>query len=200
MAVLWVLFVSTNAQAYIDELSNSSGSNSPVPSGYDSPPCHGFIESCTAVVSVYNVGTGNQTDPEISFNGGQDIYSTTGVLDLQLDVLRGVPVNYTTSIHNRYYNSLAWTSNFAAVAIGYVDQSFAHGMGTFQVHAGYNEDGLEGSDQLTPGYFNLGFSSDAPKTLHTFNTTALSKAFLPESVTIGVTGQCGAKCKVVMGS
>lgn len=83
---------------------------------------------------------------------------------------------------------------------GYIDQSFAHGVGTFQVHAGYNDDGLEGSDNLTPGYFNLGFSSDAPKTLHTFNTTALSKAFLPEWVTISVTEQCGAKCKVVTGS
>ena len=85
-------------------------------------------------------------------------------------------------------------------AQGYIDQSFAHGVGTFQVHTGYNDDGLEGSDQVTPGYFNLGFSSDAPKTLHTFNTTALSKAFLPEWVTLSVTGQCGAKCKVVMGS
>jgi len=69
------------------------------------------------VASVYSVGTGNQTDPEISSDGGQDIYSTTGVLNLQLDVLHGVPVNYTTSIHNRYYNSLAWTSDFGAVAI-----------------------------------------------------------------------------------
>jgi len=69
------------------------------------------------VASVYNVGTGNQTDPEIFFDGGQDICSTTGVLNLQLDVLRGFPVNYTTSIHNRYYNSLAWTSNFGAAAI-----------------------------------------------------------------------------------
>ena len=69
------------------------------------------------MASVYNVGTGNQTDPEISSDGGQDIYSTTGVLNLQLDVLHGVLANYTTSIHNRYYNSLAWTSNFGAAAI-----------------------------------------------------------------------------------
>ncbi|KAL0017754.1 hypothetical protein WJX77_000091 [Trebouxia sp. C0004] len=200
VAILWVLFVcsSKNAQAYSDELGNPTSNNSPF--GYNSPPCHGFIESCTAVASVYNVGTGNQTDPEIYFDGGQDIYSTTGVLNLQLEVLHGVPVNYTTSIHNRYYNSLGWTSDFGAAAIGYIDQSFAHGVGTFQVHAAYNDDGLEGSDQVTPGYFNLGFSSDAPKTLHTFNTTVLSKAFLPESVTLSVTGHCGAKCKVVMGS
>jgi len=69
------------------------------------------------VASVYNVGTGNQTDPEIFFDGGQDIYSTTGVLNLQLEILHGVPVNYSTSIHNRYYNSLGWTSDFGAAAI-----------------------------------------------------------------------------------
>jgi len=69
------------------------------------------------VASVYNVGTGNQTDPEIFFDGRQDIYSTTGVLNLQLEILHGVPVNYSTSIHNRYYNSLGWTSDFGAAAI-----------------------------------------------------------------------------------
>lgn len=69
------------------------------------------------MASVYNVGTGNLTDPEILSGGGQDIYGTTGVLNLQLDLPHGIPVNYTTSIHNRYYNSLAWTSNFGAVAI-----------------------------------------------------------------------------------
>ena len=79
---------------------------------------------------------------------------------------------------------------------GYIDQSFADGVGTFNVHTDYNDEIVDsGPDQLTPGFFNLGFSSHAPKTLHTFNTTALSRAFLPDWVTFN-----GAKCKVVLGA
>ena len=44
MPALWLLFVciSRSAQAYSDELGNSNSNNSP--SGYNSPPCQGFIE------------------------------------------------------------------------------------------------------------------------------------------------------------
>ena len=34
----------------------------------------------------------------------------------------------------------------------------------------------------TPGYFNMGFYSDAPKTLHTFETDVLSMALTPQWV------------------
>lgn len=72
--------------------------------------------SCTAVASIYNVGTGDSSDPEIYFDA-EDAYGTTGVLSLQLDVLHEGFVNYTASIHNRYYNSLAWTTTFGATVI-----------------------------------------------------------------------------------
>lgn len=78
---------------------------------------------------------------------------------------------------------------------GYLDQSFANGTGTFSVHTNYNDEGID-NPPPTQGisFFNLGFSSDAPKTLHTFNTTVLSNAFLPEWVTFN-----GANCSVVLG-
>jgi len=76
---------------------------------------------CFAVVQQWplytTLGLATRLILKYLLTAGKDIYSTTGVLNLQLDVLHGFPVNYTTSVHNRYYNSLAWTSDFGAVAI-----------------------------------------------------------------------------------
>lgn len=84
------------------------------------------IHSCTALVTIYNVATGNSTNPEIFFDGYKDPYQTTGVLSLQLELgdlqleddvsLPIVELSYNLNISNRLYNKLEWTSNYAATA------------------------------------------------------------------------------------
>ena len=77
-------------------------------------------------MTVYNVATGNNTDPETFFDTYKDPYQTTGVLSLQLELgdlqledynIAAVELGYNLNIFNRLYNNLSWTSNYATAAL-----------------------------------------------------------------------------------
>lgn len=55
------------------------------------------------------------------------------------------------------------------------------------------EDRGHGVTGLTPGYFNMAFYSEAPRTLHTFDRDVLTEALLPERVTCNE-----VECNVVL--
>ena len=80
--------------------------------------------SCTALVTIYSVATGNNTDTEIFFDAWQDPYQTTGVLSLQVELedsqVEDVDVNmlsYKMTISNHFYKYLQWTSTYAIDAL-----------------------------------------------------------------------------------
>ncbi len=82
------------------------------------------LYSCTALVAIDKVATGNNTDPDIFFDGYKDPYQTTGVLSLQLELedllLEDVDIltlSYNLDIYNPLYNYLVWTSSYAAIAL-----------------------------------------------------------------------------------
>ena len=82
------------------------------------------LYSCTALVTIYDLATDNNTDPEIFFDGYKDPYQTTGVLSLQLELEDLQPedvdiltLSYDLKIYNPLYNYLVWTSSYAVIAL-----------------------------------------------------------------------------------
>ncbi len=82
------------------------------------------LYSCTALVTIYDLATDNDTDPEIFFDGYKDPYQTTGVLSLQLELEDLQPedvdiltLSYDLKIYNPLYNYLVWTSSYAVIAL-----------------------------------------------------------------------------------
>ena len=77
---------------------------------------------------------------------------------------------------------------------GDIDTSSPHGEGIIHVYPflHYDNPGLIGQHV---GYFNVGIYSDAPKTLHTYDTNLLVEAFLPDRATLN-----GIACDVNLAS
>ncbi len=82
------------------------------------------LHSCTALVTISSVATGNNTDPDTFFDGYDDPYQTTCVLSLQLELedllLEDVDIltlSYNLDVYNPLYNYLVWTSSYAGIAL-----------------------------------------------------------------------------------